>query len=67
MASLAAEYGTVLVFDLHQLGPSVHEMATNREFDFDARLTVADVTGDYDVPHLLVALDDGDVCVEQRD
>lgn len=45
------------------LGPSFHERATSSEHPFEPRLTVYDVIGDCDVPHLLAALDDRDVRV----
>lgn len=56
--------GTV---DLRDLGPGFREMATNREYPYDPRLTAFDVVGDCDVPHLLAALDDRDLRVERTE
>jgi len=44
--------------DLRALGPSFREMATSREYPYDARLTAFDVLEDCDVPQLLAALED---------
>lgn len=54
----------VVTIDLRDLGPSFHEMATG-EFPFDPRLTVYDVIGDCDVPHVLRALDDRELYVDR--
>ena len=43
--------------DLRALGPTFFERATERGAPFDPRLTVFDVIGECDVPHLLAALD----------
>ena len=63
-AAGAAERASAV--DLRDLGPSFREMATSREYPYDARLTAFDVVGDCDVPRVLAALDDRDVRVERR-
>lgn len=52
--------------DLRDLGPSFHEMATSREYSYDARLTAFDVIGNCDVPDLLAALDEREVTVDRK-
>jgi hypothetical protein len=42
--------------DCREIGPSFHEMATSRDYPYDARLTVFDVIGDCDLPDVLAAL-----------
>lgn len=56
----------VRAVELRDLGPSFHEMATGRKYPYDPRLTVYDVLGDCDVPHLLAALDQRGVDVERE-
>ncbi len=55
----------VEVVDLSDLGPSFAEMATSREYPYDPRLTVYDVVGSCDVPHLFAALEEREVRVER--
>jgi dienelactone hydrolase len=43
--------------ELRDLGPGFYEMATSREFPYDARLTAFDVIEDGDVPDALAALE----------
>lgn len=50
--------------DLRDLGPGFAEMATRREYPYDPRLTVYDVVGRCDVPHLLASLDERGVRVD---
>ncbi|HET7323348.1 MAG TPA: acetylxylan esterase [Halococcus sp.] len=50
---------------LRELGPSFSEMATQQDYPYDPRLTVFDALSECDVPHLLAALRDRDVTVEQ--
>lgn len=50
---------------LRELGPIFHEMATSHEYPYDPRLTVFDVLGDCDVPHVLAALDERGLTVER--
>jgi hypothetical protein len=40
-------------------------MATSREYPYDPRLTVYDVVGNCDVPHLLAALEERGVSVDR--
>jgi dienelactone hydrolase len=60
----AAVDHTVGTIDLRDLGPSFYEMATG-EFPFTPQLTVYDVVGDCDVPHLISALDDRELHVDR--
>ena len=50
---------------LRDPGPSFAEMATDREYPYDPRLTVFGVVGTCDVPHLLAALDERGVRIER--
>lgn len=50
---------------LRDLGPSFAGMATSREYPYDPRLTVYDVVGNCDVPHLLAALEERGVSVDR--
>ncbi|MEF8789026.1 MAG: acetylxylan esterase [Haloarculaceae archaeon] len=50
---------------LRDLGPGFAEMATSYEYPYDPRLTVYDVVGDCDVPHVLAALEERGVAVER--
>ena len=43
--------------ELRDLGPGFYEMATSREYPYDARLTAFDVIEDGDVPDALAALE----------
>lgn len=61
----AAATENVARVELSDLGPSFYEMATNREAPFDPRLTVSDVVGDCDLPHLLSALDQRGVSIDR--
>jgi dienelactone hydrolase len=54
-AVVDTDVGTV---DVRGLGPDFLEMATSREYPYDARLAAFDVIEDCDVPHLLAALED---------
>ncbi|MFD1513733.1 alpha/beta hydrolase family protein [Halomarina rubra] len=49
---------------LRDLGPNFREMATSRDYPYDARLTVSDVL-DCDVPDVFAALDERGVAVER--
>ena len=53
--------------DLRDLGPSFAEMATDREYLYDPRLTVYDVIGSCDVPDLIAALEERGVRVDGGD
>jgi hypothetical protein len=50
---------------LHGPGPGFAERATGYEYPYDPRLTVYDVVGDCDVPHVLAALEERGVAVER--
>jgi cephalosporin-C deacetylase-like acetyl esterase len=50
--------------DLRDLGPSFYEIATG-EFLFNPQLTVYDVIGNCDVPHLIAALDDRELHIDR--
>ena len=68
--SLATQYGTVFVFDprgvgaVRNLGPSFVEMVTESDVPFYPQLTVFDVVGVCDIPHVVAALDEQGVPVE---
>ncbi|WP_415379770.1 alpha/beta hydrolase family protein [Halosimplex sp. TS25] len=61
----AAVAENVARVELSDLGPSFYEMATRRAVPFDSRLTVADVIGDCDLPHLLAALEQRGIPVDR--
>lgn len=50
---------------LRDPGPGFAEMATSREYPFDPRLTVFDVVGTCDVPHVLASLEERGVRVDR--
>jgi dienelactone hydrolase len=50
---------------LHERGPSFHELATGERPPFCSRLTVFDVVGACDVPHVTAALDQRGVHVSE--
>jgi dienelactone hydrolase len=60
----AGATGAVGRVDLRALGPGFREMATSREYPYDARLTAYDVL-DSDVPDVLAALRERGTAVER--
>lgn len=52
--------------DLRTLGPSFFKMATDREVPFHPQLTAFNMVGECDIPHLLAALDQRGVHVENE-
>lgn len=63
-AAAAAE--SVERIDLHDIGSSFAELATGRNVPFRPQLTVFDVVGECDVPHLIAALDQRGVHVSEK-
>ena len=52
--------------DLRNIGPSFSEMATSREVPFHPQLTAFDVVGESDVPHLIGALEQRGVHINEK-